>query len=105
MKRVNYYLLNKKDDELSQTLLNSRQAINQAIFAFSEISKYFCENPKVTFIICGAGDGDAGEALRIQLSKVFPSGTKVTLFPGECGYALGIPIAKTGEPGKITNKD
>jgi len=98
-----YYLLNRNDDELTQRLLSKKQTMQQAVMAFSEVSKYLCEKPKITFIICGAGEGEPGEALRVQLSKVFPSGAKITLFPGECGYAFGIPLAKTGEPGKISN--
>lgn len=93
-------LLEKDDTSLGGRQLAIKRQMEQMVTFLSTLGTYICKKSTVTFVICGAGDGDEGSALRNQLLRVFPAGTKVVLFPGSCGFVYGIPTAQNGDPGK-----
>jgi RHS repeat-associated protein len=93
-------LLEKDDTSLGERQLAIKRQMEQMVAFLSTRGTYLCKNSTVTFVICGAGAGDEGSALRNQLVRVFPAGTKVVLFSGTCGFVYGIPTAQNGDPGK-----
>jgi RHS repeat-associated protein len=64
----NYYALLQTDDSvLGPVNREHKRQMEKAVAFVSSLREYLCKNATITFVVCGAGSGDDGIALRQQL--------------------------------------